>query len=55
MYRTLRIERAEGAALNLGAALAHETERASTVNSKITPVALKEREGVVRARGRSRG
>jgi len=43
----------EGSALSLGAALALETERARAANSKITPAALKEREGGVRARGRS--
>ncbi len=43
----------EGASLNLGAALALEAARARGVNSKIAPAALKEREGGVRARGRS--
>ena len=42
-----------GAALSLGAALALETERAQAANSKITRAVLKEREGAVRARGRS--
>jgi enoyl-CoA hydratase len=43
----------EGAALSLGAALVLETERARAANGKISPAVLKEREGSVRARGRS--